>query len=161
MINILIKNGWSSPTISRVSSLIFSKSRIPRPPVWSNRPTSFSTRGQIRQYEQQNISNDALIKELNQKLAENKLKNILVYSSPKDSSIAINLVGLLGGLMLFAASWSTWHLFSSIRFTTRNIENETGFFKSVLNTIGSEYFKIALCSVIVIVGKCFSDLKYI
>lgn len=156
MINILIRNGWSSPTISRYSSLIFSKARIPRP-VWSNRPVSFSTRSQIRQYEQQpNMmpsTNDALVKELNQKLAENKLKNILIYSSPKDSSIGINLVGLLGGLLLFAASWSTWHLFSSIRFTSRNIESETGFFKSVLKTIGSEYFKVALCSVIVIVGK--------
>lgn len=105
-------------------------------------------------------SSEALIKELNQKLTENRLKNILVYSCEKENGLAINIMGLFAGVLLMGASWSTWHLFSSVRFKKRNIENESGFFKTVLKIIGSEYFKMALCGVICLVGNINNELDF-
>lgn len=96
---------------------------------------------------------EALINELNQKLAENKIKNILIYTNPKGGSLPVNLIGCIGGIMLMATSWSSWLLLSSARFRRRNIENENWFMKSVLQMIGSEFFKISLCSIIVLVGN--------
>ena len=148
MINLIFKRATFNV---RLSSIIFK----PKSNTFLTRtcPKRYSTGPSEFPHQSPNpATNEALINELNRKLAENKLKNILVYSNPKEGSVMINMMGCFAGVLLFAAAWSTWHLFSSVRFKTRNIENESGFFKAVLKTIGSEYFKVVLCSVIVIVG---------
>lgn len=89
---------------------------------------------------------------LNKKQAENKLKNILVYSCYSSGSIRVNFLGLLGGFILLGASYNTWYLFSSVKFRSRKLENESGFFAAVLKLIGSEFFKLALCSSVAFIG---------
>lgn len=170
ILSLLGRSAWCNQapvTLRNISSrlLLFSK----QPPKVNYR-TTIITRQQKTGSPAQNSAttnaggihmNEAIINELSQKLAENKLKNILVYSVSKESGgIAINMMGIVAGVLLFAASWSTWHLFSSVRFRNRNLDNESGIFKAVLNAIGSEYFKIGLCSSIVIVGKS-SIFKYL
>ncbi|CAF0880083.1 unnamed protein product, partial [Brachionus calyciflorus] len=93
-----------------------------------------------------------IINILQKKLTENKSKNILVYSCNSGGSIRVNILGVIGSVILLGASYNTWYIFSSFRFKNRKIDSESGFLSGILNIIGSEYFKIALCSTTALIG---------
>lgn len=90
---------------------------------------------------------------LQKKLAENKTKNLLIYSCHSGGSIRTNVLGVIGSIILLGASYNSWYLFSSIRFKNRKVEESSGFLGAVLKIIGSEYFKIVLCSTTAIIGE--------
>lgn len=90
---------------------------------------------------------------LQKKLAENKLKNLLIYTCDSSGSVRTNIIGVIGSVILLGASYNSWYLFSSFRFKNRKIEENSGFLGSILKIIGSDYFKIMLCSTTAIIGE--------
>lgn len=155
-----------APTFQTLTSKFFLSWKPSQPPQQQQQQqivkrNPFSSSSAFKSGELSGAAHDAqIISELNQKLAENKLKNIMVYSSDKEGSLPVNVMGCVAGLLLFAASWSTWHLFSSTRFRSRKLDNETGLFKAILSAIGSEYFKIGLCGSIFVVGEFYACLTF-
>ena len=92
------------------------------------------------------------IKLLNDRLADNKSKNILIYSLNKSGSTAVNTFGVVGCVLLLFASYNSFLLFSSVRFKNRKIEDDGGFSSRVFRAIGSERFKYSLCGVVAFIG---------
>lgn len=90
---------------------------------------------------------------LQKKLAENKSKNLLIYTCSSSGSIRTNMLGFIGSVILLGASYNSWYLFSSFRFKNRKIEENSGFLGTILKIIGSDYFKIMLCSTTAIIGE--------
>lgn len=89
---------------------------------------------------------------LKNKLADNQTQNILIASCKSTGSLRVNIMGLVGSLMMLAAGYNSWYIFASFEGRKRNRGLESSFLNSVLDIIQSPSFKIAICSVIILVG---------
>jgi hypothetical protein len=105
-----------------------------------------------RRYSREQANDPSYGDLLNQKLAECKTRNILIYSCKSDGALRVNVIGIIGGFLLIGASYNTWYIFDSVKFKNRRIDDETGFFRKALNIIGTDKFKIALCGCTFLIG---------
>ncbi len=100
--------------------------------------------------QQQTSTDIAYLKNL---LTENKTRNFLVYSCKSSGSAAVNLIGILGSCFLLVVSYNSWFIFGSTKFQETSSRREgSGWFTTILRTIGSEYFKYAACGVTALVA---------
>jgi hypothetical protein len=106
-----------------------------------------------RSYSTTIADNKKFVKELAERLAENKVKNILVYSCKSDGGARVNLLGVIGGFFLLGSAYNSWFVFTSDRFKSRNIDNISGFYGGILRIQASDYFRIALVSIISCIGS--------
>lgn len=61
---------------------------------------------------------------LKKRLAENKEKNILVYSCLTKSGIMLNVTGVLAAIFLVGTAYNSFLIFDSVKFKSQKFDND-------------------------------------
>jgi hypothetical protein len=91
---------------------------------------------------------------LRERLNENQVRNILVYSKAHTSSLAMNIIGILAAMFIGYVNYVSFQLFGSLKREVNDSADKNSFEK-VLDIIGSENFRYIVCSTVGFVCETF------
>ena len=114
---------------------------------------SFHKEINIIKLNKRTLSQESNVQDIPKKLADNKLKNILIYSCTSKGSMQTNIIGLVAGTLLLLMGVSNWDLLGSNKFkSSSQSEEEKGLSKRIFSALSDSLARYLLCSIAFITG---------